>query len=350
MTRPRRAALAVPGDITTLTGGYIYDRRLLDGLRSAGRDVALIELGAGFPDPSAAEIADAAARLAALPADCPVLVDGLALGALPVHALDGMAAPLVAMVHHPLAHEGGLPEARRAHLFETERAILERASAVVVTSPHTADLLAADYGVPAAAITVARPGTDRPAGVGAPADPPLILSVGIRVRRKGHDVLLRALSRLTDLDWQAVIAGGVHDADHAAELDRLKAASGLDDRVTFAGRVDRDTLDSFYARASIFALATRYEGYGIVFDEAMAYGLPIVSCDTGAVPGTVPGDAGVLVPVEDVDAVADALRRLLTDPAHRKTLADGAARAGAALPAWDDTAATVAAVLDRVTP
>jgi hypothetical protein len=62
----RTAAFAIPGDIATLTGGYIYERRLLEGLRAAGRDVRHIQLAASFPDPSPADMADAVAQLAAL--------------------------------------------------------------------------------------------------------------------------------------------------------------------------------------------------------------------------------------------------------------------------------------------
>jgi hypothetical protein len=55
----RRAAFAIPGDITTPTGGYIYERRLLEGLRAQGRDMRHLQLGTTFPDPSAQDMADA---------------------------------------------------------------------------------------------------------------------------------------------------------------------------------------------------------------------------------------------------------------------------------------------------
>ncbi len=345
-----RAALAVPGDIATLTGGYIYDRRLLEGLRARGRDVALLELGTSFPDPTPRDAAEAAARLAALEEDRPVIVDGLVLGSIPPATLAGLRAPLVAMIHHPLAHEGDLDAARRAHLHRTERENLARAVHVVVPSPHTAALLVSDYAVAPERITVARPGTDRPWARRDRADPPLILSVGIQVRRKGHDVLLRALARIADRRWQAVIAGGRHDADHATELERLHRTLGLGDRVRLAGRVEREELEQLYARASIFALATRHEGYGIVFDEAMAHGLPIVSCRAGAVPETVAPGAGLLVPSDDPEAFAFALDRLLSESDLRADMAAAAARAGAGLGGWDIAVGLVSDVLDRAAP
>jgi glycosyltransferase involved in cell wall biosynthesis len=264
-----------------------------------------------------------------------------------------MAAPIVAMIHHPLAHESGLDAGLRAHFLETERANLTHTAHVLVPSPHTAALLQSDYGVEASRITIVRPGTDRPGvdlscGQRAKATSPLILSVGIAHPRKGHDILLRALSMLLHRDWQAVIIGSRYDEGHARALDALHAYLGLAGRVKLAGRVSADELAQNYADAQIFALATRYEGYGIVFDEALSYGLPIVSCNTGAVPDTVPSTAGLLVPAENADAFANALDRMLTDVDLRGAMAQASSRFGAALPSWDDAAALVGTVLDRL--
>ncbi|MGS4947103.1 glycosyltransferase family 4 protein [Meridianimarinicoccus sp. RP-17] len=344
----RKAALALPGSIDARTGGTIYDARVLDSLRVAGRDMALLELPGGFPFPDSAAMETALAQLAALPADRPVIVDGLAFGALDPAGIDRIAAPIVALVHHPLALETGMPPQQAAHLARTEAANLARAAHVLVPSPHTAAVLQRDYGVAADRLTVARPGIDRSGTTPRPVSPPLILSVGLLAPRKGHDVLLRALAAIADRDWQAVIVGRDHDGRTAGELAGLARDLGLADRVRFAGELSQGALDALYAAASVFALATRYEGYGMVFAEALVRGLPVVSCRTGAVPDTVPKGAGVLVAVDDVPAFAAALARLLDDPAHRAALADAAARYGVTLPDWADTAARFGAVLDKV--
>ena len=346
MTAP--AAFAIPGDIATLTGGYIYERRLLEGLRARGHDVAHLVLGPSFPTPTAADTAHAAQVLAALPPDRPLILDGLVSGSLDTGVLARVRAPVVAMVHHPLAHERGLDDATRAHLFRTERDNLRLAAHVLVPSRHTAGLLVAQYGVAPGAITIVPPGTDRPAPRLAPLAPPLILSVGIRHPRKGHDVLLRALARLPARGWQAVIVGSRYDAAHAEGLDRLRLSLGLGARVRMVGPVPGVVLAGLYRRATLFALATRFEGYGIVLDEAMAHGLPVVTCRTGAVPDTLAPGAGLLVPPEDPAAFAAALGRLLADAPLRARMARAARIAGAALPGWDDTAAIAGAVLDRL--
>lgn len=347
---PCPAAFAIPGDIATLTGGYLYERRLLEGLRRIGHDMAHLQLPASFPDPSARDMTAAVGALAALPPDRPLILDGLVFGAIDTAGLARVRAPVVAMVHHPLASESGLDPARRDHLFRTERDNLRLVRHVLVPSPHTRRILIERYDVAPARITVARPGVDRPRLPAAPASPPLILSVGILHPRKGHDILIDALSRLMDLDWQAVIAGNSWDAVHADALTRQVAASPAAPRIALAGQVAPGALERLYSQAAVFALATRYEGHGLVFDEAMVRGLPVVSCATGAVPDTVPPAAGLLVLPDDPEGFAAALRRVVEDGALRRALADAAMDAGRALPGWDHTAAVVSAVLAKARP
>ena len=342
----RRAAFAIPGDITTPTGGYIYERRLLESLRDQGREVQHLQIGGSFPDPTPAHMADLISQLTALDPDRAVILDGFLSATIDTGALARLQVPTVAMVHHPLALESGLDAARRDFLYRSERDNLALVSHVLVPSPHTAEILGARYDVVPDRITIARPGTDRLVLPPAPVDPPLIFSVGIQHPRKGHDILLRALARLSAFDWTAVIVGAPYDQEHAAELGHLLDELDLAGRVRLAGRVSDAELSRLYSQAAVFTLATRYEGYGLVFDEALANGLPIVSCATGAVPDTVPEEAGLLVPPDDPEAFAAALADLLSDPALRCKMADAAKAAGGCLPTWADTARTAGAVLD----
>lgn len=167
--------------------------------------------------------------------------------------------------------------------------------------------------------------------------PPLILSVGLLAERKGHDVLIEALAGVRDLPWQAEIIGKPHDALYAAKLLAQVESTGLSDRVRFLGEVSEAQVAERYNAASIFALATRYEGYGMVLSEAMQYGLPVVSCAVGAVPDTV-GEAGILVPADDPKAFGAALRGLLSDPVRLARYSTAARDQAAGLPRWEDTA------------
>ena len=140
----RALAFFLPGRVETLTGGYEYDRQVIAGLRTRGWRVSVTELDASFPFPTPAALADAAVRLAAEADDALVLVDGLAMGAMPeVIEREHRRLAIVALVHHPLGAETGLDSARSAWLFASERRSLACARLVVVTSHATADTVAA---------------------------------------------------------------------------------------------------------------------------------------------------------------------------------------------------------------
>jgi len=331
------AVFAIPGDKDRRTGGFIYEATVLRVLNEIGCATRHLELPASFPDPDATDMADALAALRAVPSDCPIILDGLVFGAINPAGLAEVRAPVIAMIHHPLGLETGLDAARAAFLLQNETAALRHAAHVIVPSPETARVLVQDFGAEDAKITVAPPGFDRPTVAPKPIQPPLILSVGLLAARKGHDVLLDALAQIRHLPWQAEIVGKTHDPAVAQALRSQSAASGLEDRVRFAGELDRTALTQRFGSAFIFALATRYEGYGMVLGEAMMFGLPIVSTTAGAVPDTV-GGAGLLVPVDDATAFAGALAVLLEDPGEAQRLAELALERSARLPSWRETA------------
>jgi glycosyltransferase involved in cell wall biosynthesis len=346
-----RIAFAVPGDLETPTGGYRYDRRLIAELRALGWHVDVLLLGDGFPRPSVEQRAIALSRLEARPEDMPVVVDGLALGALPEEAEKiARRAPLVALVHHPLALETGLSPADVDKLFESERAALAAAHSVIVTSPYTSERLSEDYDVPPESITVAPPGTDRGAPAKGSTDGTVrLLSVGAVVPRKGFDVLIAALAPIADLPWRLTIAGDLtRDEATATKLQVDILEHKLADRIDLLGALPQDRLGSLYSASDIFVLASHFEGYGMAYAEAMAHGLPIIGTTGGATMDTVPANAGVLVDPGNAKALTRALRMLIENENERRWLASGALAAAADLPTWKDTARIVAAALEEI--
>lgn len=348
-------AFAVPGDLDTPTGGYAYDKRMIAELGALGWRVQALNIGEGFPRPSAATRGKAEAMLEAVPAGRPIVIDGLALGVLPeVAARLSASHPLLAMVHHPLALETGVGVDEAVALRKSERDALARTRAVVVNSATTACALRRDYDVPADRITVAPPGTDRPPVAIAPRaghDPGevALLAVGSAVPRKGYDVLCAALAGLCALRWHVTIAGDMgRDPATAARLKADIARFGLVDKVTIEDAVTSDRLATLYARADVFVLPSRYEGFGMAYAEAIAHGLPVIGTTAGAIPDTVPPSAGILVPPDDVAALAAALRTLIASSAERARLSAGARAASSRLPTWRGSAELFASAIERV--
>jgi glycosyltransferase involved in cell wall biosynthesis len=345
----RDAWFAIPGDLSTPTGGYHYDRRVMEELRSLGWPMRHLALPGDFPAPSEASLRETERLLATTPKDAVILFDGLALGALPAEILDRVSRRYIALVHHPLALETGIPADRAKALAASESEALKRVRHVVVTSKPTAELLAADFGVARERITVAEPGTE--SAPRARGDKKTrLLGVGSITPRKGFDTLAAALAQISDLDWECRIAGSQDRDPKAAEtLRRQIAQAKLENRIHLLGSLGDEDLADEYDRAALFVLPSHFEGYGMAFTEAIARGLPIVAGEGGAVTTTVPAEAGMFVKPGDAKALAEILRWLLTNPAELKKHADASWKHAAQLPRWQDTAKKVADVLQRVT-
>ncbi len=345
--RPRDCSFVLPGDWHTATGGYAYGRRMAEGLRALGWTVAPCLLDASFPDPTQAALARADAAIGSLPEGMRVIADGLAFGAMPALA-ERHARRLrwIALVHHPLAFETGLSEARRLALTDSETRALASARAVVATSTATARALRR-FGVPAEKLHVVEPGTDpAPLARGSGVASPTLLCVATITPRKGHAVLVEALAGLKDAPWTLLCAGSTErDAACTAALHRAIAMAGLQARVRLLGEVDGARLEALYDAADLFVLPSHHEGYGMALAEALARGLPVISTTAGAIADTVPSDAGVLVPPGDPPALRRALADLIDRPARRLDLAAGARRARERLPTWPAACERFAAVL-----
>lgn len=345
------AAFAIPGDITLATGGYAYDRRVMALLPTMGVTMRHLALPSSFPAPTAADLAETRRLLADIPAETITLADGLAYGAMPVELISSLSSPIVALVHHPLCLEAGLTKPRQVELYALEKAALALARHVIVTSPSTAETVAADFAFPAGKITVAEPGTDAAARARGTGNPLQLLSVGSVVPRKAYDTLVRALALVPGHDWRLTIVGPIdRSAEALAALHAAIGETGLDPRIVVAGPAAQEQLEAHYAVADIFVLPSLYEGYGMVLAEAMARGLPIVCTTGGAAAATVPDAAALKVPPGDVQALGLAIRRVLDDPPLRRRMSDAAWIAGQKLPRWEDTARTIADVIRNVSP
>jgi glycosyltransferase involved in cell wall biosynthesis len=341
-------AFAVPGALTIPTGGYGYARRMIGELSALGWQTQVLDLGSEFPWPSADMRVQADAALRAVPQDVPLVVDGLAYGVLPEIAQRLRHSHcLVALVHHPLALESGLRADQCAALHASEATALESARHVIVSSGTTKRLLVSDFSVPAERVSVVAPGTDRGAlRVRSGNEHVSLLAVGSVVPRKGYDLLVAALARMLDLSWSLVIAGDCsRSAGTVQELKREIHRLGLGERVRLYGAAQPGEIARLYEASDVFVLPTRYEGYGMAYAEALAHGLPVIGTLAGAVPETVPEGAGILVPVDDIDALACALRRMIEHPAERERFA-AKARASS-FPSWPEQAMRFSQVVER---
>ncbi len=337
-----RLILITVAPFETISGASFYHRRLLAAWNDMGGTSEVVAL-ADTPAPDFVERLDETAS---------IIIEGGAfeVAEAVIPALQARGA--VALIHHPTALEPGTPEPRRRALKALELGVLPGFRTVIAASTQIAERLTQEFGVRANRIAVLVPGTDHQIrrvidGTAPFGSPCTILSLGTLTYRKGHDILLKALATLSDLDFHLILAGEPRDASYAAELTALTEQLGLTDRVERQGALEGAALDAAWARADLFALATRFEGFGMVIAEAMARGLPVAITDGGAAGSLVANGAGIVAPVNDVAQLAKAMRRLIFSPALRAEMGGIAWAHARTLPEWPDQAAALKAILSR---
>lgn len=345
-------AFVVPGPLDQLTGGYLFGRHVVEGLRALGRTVTVAELAGRFPDADDIARAAAARTLGNLPTGSTAVIDGLALpGFTECLAREAKRLRLLGFIHHPLSLETGLSAAEAYRYAAMEARLWPLLRGVLCPSTHTANAVIA-AGVAAHRVRVTMPGTAKPAIANERTRQGSLrlLAVGAVTPRKGHLLLIETLADLRQFDWRLTCIGSLERDRAAAEaLRRMVAAKQLGDRVTLAGECPPELLTAAYRDADIFVLPSYEEGYGMVYAEALAHGLPIIATTAGAIPETVPATASLLVAPGDAAALRNALERMFVDANLRARLAAGAMLAAKALPDWPTAVHRWAAAMESLT-
>jgi glycosyltransferase involved in cell wall biosynthesis len=270
----------------------------------------------------------------------------LGWGLLPLQAL---GVPLLATIHHPLTidrQRGFEPPTSfqqqfnrvRFYPIRMQRFVARHMARIITVSKASAEAISRDFCVPPANIEVIYNGVDcnlfRPLPE-VPRVPGRVLFVGnIEDRNKGGRYLLQAMTHVRPDAQLVVVTGGISDLQG---LERELDCLGLRHRITFYARLSSQALVRMYATAEVAVSPSLFEGFGFPAAEAMACGLPLVAARGGALPEVV-GDAGVLVPARDAQALAMAINTLLGDSPRRRQLGRTARARIQTRFRWQDTA------------
>ena len=346
-----RVGLTLYGDLDERSGGFRYDRRLLEELEAAGDEVEVVSLPwRSYPRGLLDSLSPRVRRRLATDVDV-MLQDELAHPSLLGHTR-ALPYPVVSIVHHLRASEARplAPVYRRV-----EARYLSTVDAVVCNSQATCDAVTA-LGVDPGDALVAPPAGDRfdPA-IGdnrvdrrAREDPLRVVFVGNVTPRKGLDTLVDALVRV-ERPVHLTAVGRPVDTDYYDNVRARARDHGLADRVTFAGELSDDALAATLEESHVLAVPSRHEGFGIVYLEGMSFGLPaIASAAGGATEVVTDSETGVLVDPGDSTAIAEALGAFARDRDRLTRMGTAARDRYESHPDWSDTASRVRSLLTRV--
>ena len=355
-----RLGLVIYGSLDTLSGGYLYDRMLVRELRAAGHEVLLFSLPwRSYPAHLLQNCATAfAERIVRARLDI-LLQDELnhpSLFWLNRSLRRRVPSPIISVVHHLRSQEDH-PRPLMPLYRAVERAYLTTLDGCVYNSRTTQASVANLVGHPLPGV-VAYPAADHiqpPARAsvadllqrrGASSAPLQLLFVGNVIQRKGLHTLVHALAALPSTHWHLHIAGSTRsDRVYVQRIQQLARTLNLDANLTWHGSIANDGLRSLYSNADILALPS-YEGFGIVYLEAMAFGLPVIASTSGAAHEIVfSGKNGYLVAPDAVHTLSRHLAELLANRSQIAVLGYNARQQYERHATWRDSMALALAWL-----
>jgi glycosyltransferase involved in cell wall biosynthesis len=248
--------------------------------------------------------------------------------------LQDMGLPLVTTVHHPITSDLRIALSAARHWWERvlirrwhsflgmQKKVVKQLHHVVTVSDCSRQDIARDFGLQPAGIDLVHNGIDtavfRPLTDVQRRPLRLMATASADAPLKGLRYLLLAYARLlkTYPELELLL---VSKPQPGGKTEQLIKRLGLADRIRFVSNISTEQMVHYYAEATVAVVPSIYEGFGLPAGEAMACGVPVVSTNGGALPEVV-GDAGVIVPVKDAEALAVAVAELLDDPERRDAL------------------------------
>lgn len=338
-----RAALVIYGSIDSRSGGYLYDRMLVNELESRGHDANIISLPLRrYPLGALDNLSSRTLEEMTGASPDVLLEDELchpSLFMLNRRFRERSPAPIISIVHH-LACSAERSARRRALSRALEKRYLGSVDAFVLNSNDSKEAVSGLLGKNITGV-VACPGRDRAEIEGRAKDfrsgKLRLLYVGNILPHKGLDVLVRAVAMLKDEDVSLDVVGAPADRSFFRKVERTVRKEGLGDRIAFHGYVPRSALDEMLEDGHVLVAPSFHEGYGITCVEACCHGVPVIASDVGGLKETVPPEVGYRVPPGDPAALAGRISFLDHNRATLEALSSTAREHAASLPSWEDS-------------
>ena len=356
-----RVAFILDGPLDQVSGGYLYDARLVETLRVSGHRVEIVSLPQGSYLRRMASSFDRGLfdRLQGYGADV-IVEDELShpgLLALNARLRLRSSTPIIALVHHLRCSEPA-PRPLRSVYGLVERRYLRGVDGFIFNSQATRRVVQAMVGDGQPAV-VATPAGDRFRSRLTEGDirrrahapgPLRLLFLGNLVRRKGLTTLLEApAAEPAPAAVLAVAGDGRFEPSFAAAVKRRAERLGLSQRVEWLGPLYDSALAERLAASQILVVPSAYEGFGIAYLEGMSFGLPAIGgSDGGASEVIQEGENGFLVRPGDVASLADHLRRLADDRLLLETMSQSALHTFRTHPTWRQTGETIRRFLSEL--
>ena len=346
-----KIGFVIYGSLDTVSGGYLYDRKLVEYLRAQGETVEIISL----PWRSYAAHLTDNLRFR-LPRDLDILIeDELNHPSLIVANSGKHPYPIVSLVHHLRCSELR-PNWQNDFYRVTEKQYLQSVDGFIFNSKTTKGVVNGLIGNDKPSV-VAYPPTDR-FGTAiteseilkrAKGNELRILFLGNVIYRKGLHTLLKAVKGRRSKVRVDVVGGMTAEPAYAKQMQEFITANNLSSFVFLHGALDNQPLIEMYKQAHVMVVPSSYEGFGIVYLEGMGFGLPAIGTTAGAASELIThGEDGYLIEPDNAAGLANILNELATNRDLLMRLSLNAVRRYQSQPKWDATANSVRDFLYRM--
>ena len=334
---------------SVISGGNLYNQRMVEGLKDKGAKVTFIPLKR-FPFPQNDDVEELRSHLEHIDDKSLVVLDSLVLGAVPdLIQTYSRQLKIIGLIHLPLHLDIHHQEKIREKFRLQELQCFNQVFSLVVPSAFTRDRLTG-MGIQGSKIEVIRPGQDRPVTCRKyPQKPENLLCVSNISRRKRQLDLLKGLSDLKHLDWNLTLCGNTgFDPEYFESLRLLIEKADLGERVKFTGQLHHQELTTYYKQADLFVFPSDFESHPMVLAEAMAYKLPVVASQNGANEVILPPEITRFFRTGDVQELGKILHELMTLKSSYKNLTDACKTLKINLPDWEESITKFYHFLSRI--
>ncbi len=318
----------IPGDIRRLTGGNVFDLRLIEGLSTLGHEVSLYELSQRFPFPAEDDIRQCRSIFSQITENEPIIIDSLAFAPLaPVLREFSKLKAVIAIMHLPLGMSPDLSPVQRQVFAPVEKKALQAAHYIVVTSGFTAEYITKLDASLSGKIKLILPGlapVKRKEQY--PELPAELLCIGSYLPNKSYHLLPDTLSQLTRYNWKLNCYGEILNESYFETLKRMFGSKNLRNRVSLHAPISGEELHKAYLNADLLIHPSSFESFGMVPAEALNHGIPVIVTTGGALPDTIPASMGRSFSPGDTQGLVTILKQLFEDKSAYRRLCQAAAK------------------------
>jgi len=347
-----RIGFVIYGSLDTVSGGYLYDRKLVEYLRLQGDEVEIISLP--WRNYASHLMDNFSFRLS--PNLDIIIQDELNHPSLIGANAGQNPYPVISLVHHLRSSE--LRSKWQNVLYRNiEKKYLQSVDGFIFNSRTTKGVVSGLIGDEKPSV-IGYPPTDRfrdrvisedEIQERSKSNKFRILFLGNVIYRKGLHTLLRAISHQRSAFRVDVVGGLTAEPRYAYEMERYVLTHGLSSLVSFHGALDNEPLVEMYKQAHVMVVPSSYEGFGIVYLEGMGFGLPAIGTTAGAASEIIThGEDGYLIEPDDAESLAEILSELANDREHLLKLSSNAVKRFKSQPRWEETAKNISEFLYQI--